>query len=46
MFEKEIILKEQVAAPCLFQCSPDRKSWVGRSFYATFMQEIDNLYSR
>src|SRR5260370_33326488 len=25
MFEKEIILKEQLAAPCLFQCSPARK---------------------
>jgi hypothetical protein len=25
MFEKEIILKEQLAAPCLFQCSVDRK---------------------
>jgi hypothetical protein len=25
MFEKEIILKEQLAARCLFQCSPARK---------------------
>src|SRR5208282_2899765 len=25
MFEKEIILKERLAAPCLFQCSPARK---------------------
>src|SRR3984957_9485593 len=25
MFEKEIILKEQLAAPCLFQCSLTRK---------------------
>jgi hypothetical protein len=25
MFEKEIILKEQLAARCLFQCSVDRK---------------------
>jgi hypothetical protein len=25
MFEKEIILKEQFAARCLFQCSPPRK---------------------
>jgi hypothetical protein len=25
MFEKEIILKEQLAAQCLFQCSPARK---------------------
>jgi hypothetical protein len=25
MFEKEIILKEQLAAPCLFQCSVDGK---------------------
>jgi hypothetical protein len=26
MFEKEIILKEQLAARCLLQCSPARKS--------------------
>jgi hypothetical protein len=25
MFAKEIILKKQLAAPCLFQCSVDRK---------------------
>jgi hypothetical protein len=25
MFAKEIILKEQLAARCLFQCSPARK---------------------
>jgi hypothetical protein len=25
IFEKEIILKEQLAAPLLFQCSPARK---------------------
>jgi hypothetical protein len=25
MFEKEIILKEQLAAHCLYQCSPARK---------------------
>jgi hypothetical protein len=25
MFEKEIILKEQLATRCLFQCSVDRK---------------------
>jgi hypothetical protein len=25
MLEKEIILKEQLAARCLFQCSPARK---------------------
>jgi hypothetical protein len=25
MFEKEIILKEQLAVPCLFQCSVDGK---------------------
>ena len=25
MFEKEIILKEQLAARCLFQCSPATK---------------------
>jgi hypothetical protein len=25
MFEKEIILKEQLAARCLFQCSPARE---------------------
>ena len=25
MFAKEIILKEQLAARCLFQCSVDRK---------------------
>jgi len=25
MFEKEIILEEQLAARCLFQCSPARK---------------------
>jgi hypothetical protein len=26
MFEKEIILEEELAARCLFQCSPARKS--------------------
>jgi hypothetical protein len=39
MFEKEIILKEQLAARCLVQCSPARKLPAWRNCIRSGLQE-------
>jgi hypothetical protein len=44
MFEKEIILKEQLAARCLFQCSPARKlpakGICGKRWYSSILSKV------